>query len=84
MTVSEINSGLKIKKLNGERFRSRFGGGTYVPVGYCLHHDKLGYLGFEDTPHTPYIPCYGQRALEIFMEEGGISSAMHIVWIKPV
>lgn len=84
MTVAEINGGLLIKKLNGERFQGRFGSGSYVPVGYCLVHEALGYLGFKDSPFTPYIPCAGVKFLEMVLTYGGIVSCDNILWIKPV
>lgn len=84
MTTLEINNGLKIEKLSGQKFRARFGGGYYVPVGHCLHHEKLGYLGFKDSPFTPYIPCGGKQALERILKDGGMVSFDQIQWIRPI
>lgn len=83
MTVAEINGGLLIKKLNGERFQGRFGSGYYVPVGYCLVHEALGYLGFKDSSFAPYISCDGVDLVSV-LTYGGIASCDNILWIKPV
>lgn len=80
MTIQEINAGLKIVKLKGEKFATE--GGYYKPEGHTLKHDKLGYFSF-DTEY-PYIPSGGRKALKAILEAGGLLNFDSCRWLQPL
>lgn len=84
MMVQEINAGLKIVKLKGQKFSGRFGMGYYVPTGECLYHENLGYMAFKNSPFMPYVPNGGRKALVQFMTGGGLRDLEHVIWVKPL
>lgn len=76
--MKNINSELKVVKLNGQRFATT--NGYYQPKGYALKHPTLGYFSF-DTDH-PYSPRGGKKALEEILNNGGMLNFDNCKWLK--
>jgi hypothetical protein len=72
MNMKEINEGLKIVKLNNQKFLGLKG--YYMITGYCLKHDTYGYVAFSDSPFYPYIPGGGRKVLQNILDGGGFNS----------
>jgi hypothetical protein len=79
MDIKEINEGLKIVKLNNQKF---FGlNGYYMVSGYCLKHDTFGYIAFTNSPLIPYIPSGGKKILQNILDGGGFCDFNEMLFI---
>jgi len=75
---------MRIVKIKQERFYNPKVGGFIQPKGrYCLI-DSRGFVGFKDSPYTPYFPGGGKKALEEILNSGGFTNEDNLVFIQPM
>lgn len=75
----EINAGLKVVKLDGEKFKYKTG--FYICEGFALKHEELGFVSFDGI--LPYRPHGGKKALTQILKDGGFLEFDTIKFLKP-
>jgi len=80
LNTQQINEGLQIVKLNGQKFPTK--GGYYKPDGHTLFHPELGYFSFDSD--YPYIPSGGRKALKSILEAGGMTDYDNCNWLQTI
>jgi len=82
-TTQEVNSRLTITNVKGKKFDAdQFKNGQYmISEGFAFYAPGIGYLAFNDSPFTPYIPCGGRKALEEILTAGGMTDYDTITFI---
>ena len=81
MTTKQINAGLQIVKLKGQKFRTI--NGYCKPTGYTFYHADLGYITLDNDDY-PYIPCGGKKALQKILSDGGLLDYTNVKWLQPM
>lgn len=80
----EINSALKVVKLDRQKFKVSCG--YVIKRGFALHHPSLGYFCFNDKDKDghilPYTPMGGKKVLCEILDEGGFLHFDNCVWVK--
>jgi hypothetical protein len=85
--IRQINSELKIVRLNGVKFYDEKHESYIEPHKvYCFYHDKHGYLSFKadnrkGEPKCPYIPIGGKKGLERILAHGGFLQFDDVEWL---
>lgn len=75
---------MEITRIKSERFFNPLIGAYIQPKGrYCLK-DERGFVGFKDSPYTPYFPGGGKKTLQSILDDGGFTSESDLVFIQPM
>jgi hypothetical protein len=83
MTISEINSKLKIVNIKGRKFKVDGIGYIEVSKGFAFYVPELGYLKFEcDKTYVPYVPVGGRKACQEILDAGGMVNFEGIEWLR--
>jgi hypothetical protein len=82
LTTQQINSELKIVKMDTQKFKTV--DGYYQPKGFSFKHPVLGYLSFTNSEHSdaPYTPRGGKKALQQILNDGGLLNFDNAKWLQ--
>jgi hypothetical protein len=85
MTISEINSKLKIVNVKGRKFKINSISYTEISKGFAFYIPELGYLKFEcDETYVPYVPVGGRKACQEILDAGGMINFDGIEWLREI